>query len=131
MLQDEVIKNLFLNEFKSRLDEMPQEWNPHLKLEYSKMCIRTIAEQLQSDRKKREKAEEELVNEELDLTMKALGNVMTPARDIPELISHVKNLRIQKEIMIEEKGKRLASKLGTKWYNEAGCVNPDHLCLRG
>ena len=34
------------------------------------------------------------------------------------LIRYIEELRARKDLLIEEKGARLAEKLGTKWYNE-------------
>ena len=95
---------------------MPDGWNPHLKLEYLKMCIRTIVEKIQAERKSNERNEEELLNAELDLAIKALSREDT--RDRAELVLHIEDLRSQKEEMVEKKGQRLAEKLGTKWYQE-------------
>ena len=47
-------------------------WNPHLKLEYAKMCIRTVVEQVQADRKKKELSEEEELNEEFNIAVISL-----------------------------------------------------------
>ena len=93
-------------------------WNPHLKLEYAKMCIRTVAEKAQADRKKRDKSEEEEVDQKLNLAIDALQESRLVNRQKEELIEYIEELRNRKAILIEEKGKRLAEKLGTKWYNE-------------
>ena len=96
----------------------PDNWNPHLKLEYLKMCIRTILEKAQADRKKKEKSDEDLLNIELDLAIKSLEKDNVTEHQKAELVELVEDLRIQKEVLVEEKGQRLAEKLGTKWYNE-------------
>ena len=100
------------------LADAPGHWDPHLKLEFLKMCLRTIFEKVQADRKKKEATEEHYLNLELDLAIKSLAKGNISLRDRVELIDHVEELRTQKEIMVENKGKRLAEKLGTKWYNE-------------
>ena len=91
-------------------------WNPHLKLEYAKVCIRTVTEKLQADRKKQEKSEEEYLNMEIDIAMATLEKSLTGNND--ELIDYIEELRGQKLVLVDRKGKRLAEKLGTKWYNE-------------
>ena len=52
LMKDEVTKNRIVegvNEmFQGRLDS----WNPHVKLEFAKVCIRTVTEKVQADRKK-------------------------------------------------------------------------------
>ena len=42
-------------EVEQMLNDTPQGWDPHLKLEYAKMCIRTVVEKVQADRKKKDK----------------------------------------------------------------------------
>ena len=93
-------------------------WDPHVRLEYAKMCIRTVGEKLQADRKKKEKSEEEEVNEELNLAIGRLEKGCRTERDTNALLDYVEELRARKEILIEVKGERLAEKLGSKWYNE-------------
>ena len=93
-------------------------WDPHLKLEYAKMCIRTVAEKAQADRKKKEISTEEELGEELNLAMRSLQDQNLREEQIDELIEHIEELRNKKSVLVEEKGRRLAEKLGTKWYNE-------------
>ena len=105
------------NGFREMIALMPNDWNPHLQLEYAKMSIRTIAEKVQAERKKKEKVEEESINEELEAAIEQLGKGCLRGGQL-ELLDYVETLRTRKSILIEEKGKRLAEKLGTKWYNE-------------
>ena len=71
------------------------DWNPHLKLEYAKMCIRTITARVQAERKRRERSEEDGVIEELNLAITSLeGN--NNEKDREELIKYVEELRNRK-----------------------------------
>ena len=106
------------NEISAMINQASHSWDPHMKLEYSKMCIRTVMEKAQADRKTREANEEELLNTELDLAVKTLEGTSLRVDQVREIIKHVEDLRTQKTILIEKKGKRLAERLGTKWYNE-------------
>ena len=94
------------------------EWDPHTKLEYAKMCVRTVGETMQAERKRREVSEEEELNDELNLAIKGLEREGRDMRDRAILIDYVEELRSRKEAMIDRKGERLAEKLGSKWYNE-------------
>ena len=60
------------DEIYAMINEAPGTWDPHLRLEYAKMCIRTIVERAQAERKIREASEEDLLNTELDLAVKSL-----------------------------------------------------------
>ena len=93
----------------------PRDWDPHLKLDYAKMCIRTVVEQVQAERKRTEKSEEETINEELDIAISRLGEGSLIGQGLGSLIEHTETLRARKAQLVEEKGKRLAEKLGTKW----------------
>ena len=105
-------------EYNEMMAVMPETWDAHQKLEYAKMCIRTVAEQVQAERKRKEANEEDAVNEELEIAIEALARGSCPTGREGSLIEHVESLRRRKELLIEEKGERLAEKLGTKWYNE-------------
>jgi len=104
---------------EAKLTEMMElanpEWDPHMKLEYAKMSIRTATEKVQADVKARMQVEEDEINEELNTAIDKAARV-TDVRQ--ELLDYIESLRRRKEVLVEEKGKRLAEKLGTKWYNE-------------
>ena len=112
------MRALIVDEVNRLLIMAQPDWNPHLKLDYAKMCIRTVVEKVQAERKVREKTEEDYLNVELDIAIKSLGNRTIPALERMELIDLIESLRNRKQVLIEEKGKRLADKLGSKWYNE-------------
>jgi hypothetical protein len=103
-----------VEEFGTMFGESPGHWNPHMRLEFAKLCIRTVVERIQADRKKKEVTEEELLDKELNIAIDQLSKT----GPIGNLATYVEELRDQKSKLIEEKGERLAEKLGTKWYNE-------------
>ena len=117
LLKNDLTKVRFIEEFEEMYAGIGEGWNPHLKLEFAKMCIRTVAERLQAERKKKERSDEEDLNEELNLAVNALAGELSED-DRAEIIDYVEELRNNKSAIIEEKGERLADKLGTKWYNE-------------
>ena len=77
MLKDLECKAKIVEEFEKIMAHASVDWNPHLRLEYAKMCIRTVTEKVQAERKRREKSEEEGVNEELNLAVTALEDNAT------------------------------------------------------
>ena len=115
---------------KSLADQIRQEfvdmfstsdgcWNPHTTLEFAKVCLRSVVERVQAIRKKKEKSDEEEVNDSLNRLIEKLGKISTEEREEKEeLITIIEALRQRKEVLIEEKGRRLADRLATKWYNE-------------
>ena len=95
----------------------PEDWDPHLRLEFLKVCIRTVVEKVQAENKKLEQSEEDSLNEELDVAVSELAKGEA-TRGNQALNNYIEELRSKKSVLIEKKGKRLAEKLGTKWYNE-------------
>ena len=116
LTRSEIYSREIVSSFDTMFSTMPQDWNPHLKLEFAKVCIRTVVERVQAERKVCEKGEEDLLNEELDIAIATLSEGSSDRLD--NLIDHVEELRARKQILIDEKGTRLAERLGTKWYNE-------------
>ena len=119
---------LIESELRDLLQQINPDWNPHLKLEFAKMSLRTVVERIQAEIKKRDKSEEDYLNEELNLAVNALENNSSP-QDTVRLIDYVEELRAQKAELVETKGRRLAEKLGTKWYNDGEKSNKYFLRL--
>ena len=105
-----------VEDYDEMMTTVPPHWNPHMKLEFAKVCIRTVVEKAQADRKMKEKAEEDEVNDELEIAVDKLAG--GTARNENTLIDYIEDLRARKAVLIDEKGARLAERLGTKWHNE-------------
>ena len=116
LLKDNEILRMFEVELEEMLQSVGDDWNPHLKLEFLKMSIRSLSERAQANRKKKERSEEEDINEELNQAVSALENDHDV--DVADLIDYIEELRARKKLLLEKKGERLAERLKTKWYNE-------------
>ena len=79
----------------------PGNWDPHTKLEFLKVCIRTVAERVQAERNRRERTEEQEINEELNSAIEVLSKEALDAPRRDQLIDHVEELRIRKSILIK------------------------------
>ena len=106
------------NEVDEMMKGLPQGWDPHMKLEFLKVCTRTVAEKIQAERKRKDKLEEETLDEELNEAITILTEANLTENRTNSLIDKVEELRTRKAILIEEKGIKLAERLGSKWYNE-------------
>ena len=104
--------------FEEMFSTTPSNWDPHKKLEFAKMCIRTVVEKVQAERKIKERSEEESLDEELEAVINRISKGTGPTDRTGDLIDYAETLRAKKALLINEKGARLAEKLGTKWYNE-------------
>ena len=85
-------------------------------LEFAKVCIRTVTEKVKAEIQKQEKGEEELLNRELEIAIASLEK--SDGTNNVNLIDYIEDLRSRKAVLVDEKGKKLADRLGTKWYNE-------------
>ena len=117
LLKDPRIKMRIEAELDSLLSMAPGNWDPHMHLEYAKMCLRTVTERIQAERKKKEATIENEINEALNRAINELYTEANPEDKIV-VIERIENLRNRKIEIIEEKGARLAERLATKWYNE-------------
>ena len=102
--------------YDEMIGTMPNDWDPHKKLEFAKLCIRTVCENVQAERKRNEISEEDSINEELEMAIEKLARDGTVNKGL--IIDYIEELRNKKQLLINAKGERLADKLGTKWYNE-------------
>jgi len=73
--------------------QMGNNTDPHIRLEYLKMCIRTVSEKLQAERKRYEKSEEESLNEEIELICDALASPCLKPEDKNGLVDYLEELR--------------------------------------
>ena len=117
LLKDEKIKKSISEELRTLVNMAPNHWDSHTKLEYAKMCLRTVAERRQAERNRKERTLENEIDEAVNRAIKELAEEVQEEHKI-EIIERIENLRNRKISIIEEKGTRLAERLSTKWYNE-------------
>ena len=117
LAKDSEAKVAIIEGVEEMMSGAPDSWDPHMRLEFLKVCIRTVVERVQAERKRKEKSEEEMLNEELTVALDELEKGLVNSRS-RALIDYIEELRVRKSILVENKGKRLAERLGTKWYNE-------------
>ena len=117
LAKDPNLKVEIIEGVEEMMATVPSHWSPHMKLDVLKVTIRTVVEKIQANRKRTELNEEEMLNDELETAISELGKGGATIGQQP-LIDYIEDLRVRKSILVEEKGKRLAERLGTKWYNE-------------
>ena len=118
LVQDPELKAKIDEGVSQMFGEVPREWDPHMKLEFLKVCIRSVVEKVQADRKRIEKSKEELLNEELDTAVTKLSYEENLDNSNGHLLLYIEELRAKKSLIVEERGQRLAERFGSKWYNE-------------
>ena len=117
ILKDDRLKKVIYDELILLMGMAPAHWDPHMKLEYAKMSLRSVAERVQAERNKRERTMENEIDEAVNRAIRELAETV-PEEERVEIVERIENLRNKKLGLIEEKGHRLAERLATKWYNE-------------
>ncbi len=91
--------------------------DPHLRLEFAKMTIRTKALELGKILQNTESTNLKLLDEDIKLHERLLAEA-TAAEELEELGLHLERQTIERNRILESQGKNLAWKSRTKWYNE-------------
>ena len=68
------IANAIRQNFLDMFGTADSTWDPHLKLEFAKVCLRSVVEKAQADRKKREKSDEDGVNASINSLIEKLSS---------------------------------------------------------
>jgi hypothetical protein len=114
-----------LNMMKAKMDEMVKEsldhWEPKEKLEYLKMCLRTVVGEVLKYHNRNK-------NKELEEVQKGISWRMSRINSLP-LYAHADNdlqlelLFTKRNLILEERNKILAEKAKTKWFHEGEKAN--------
>jgi exonuclease III len=120
-----------LNMMKCKMNEMVHDsinhWEPNVKLEYLKMCLRTVAGEVT-------KYYNNKINKELTDIKKGISWRMNRISSLP-LYAHAENdlqldlLFTRRNLILEERNKKLAEKAKTKWFHEGEKANKYFLNL--
>ena len=123
LLDDLVGRELMARHFEELLAQADVNWNPHVKLEHCKMCMRTAANAATGKIKAQLRDEELVINTDINNIIDELSNEGV-LRDRRELLTHkLDDLRRIKRSLIAKIGNRLAQKTSRKWYNEGELSN--------
>ena len=112
---DEVFHELFA--------QRSVDWNPHVSLEYCKMCIRTAANTANGTIKARYRDEEAELDADINAVVDEMGRDSTPHDRIILLRHKLEDLRMLKRRMVDKIGTRLQQRTTRQWYNEGELSN--------
>ena len=98
-------------------------WNPHVSLEYCKMCIRTAANSAAGMIKARYRDDELSLNNDINNVIDELAaEPLSPDRKI--LLMHkLDDLRLLKRRLVEKIGAKIERRTARQWYNEGELSN--------
>ena len=98
------------------------DWDPHVSLEYTKMCIRTAACTATGMIKARYRDEELSLNSDINMVVEALVSETEPGNKA--LLMHkLDDLRQIKRSLVEKIGAKLEVRTARQWYNEGELSN--------
>jgi len=122
-LDNDILKNPeMLNELRSYLimqlnDAHARDFNPHTKLEFAKMTIRTKALDLIAKNKKKVNVRLVELNKDINNNMRLMA-LQTNANIQDMLMRETEQLKLERDNLLDKQGQKLASLAKTKWYNE-------------
>ena len=122
VLQDEEGRTLLNDAFNELFRQTSPQWNPHVSLEYAKMCIRTAAATSIGKLKARYRDEEATLNADINDVIPQLASESSTERKTL-LVHKLDNLRQLKRALVTKIGKRLELRTARQWYNEGELSN--------
>ena len=99
------------------------EWNPHVRLEYLKMCIRTAANEANGKLKAKLRDSEKVLNNDINEVISELSHDGLGVERKELLMHKLDDLRQLKRNLVEKIGTKLEQKTARKWYNEGELSN--------
>jgi len=122
-LDNDILKDIGkLNELKEYVthqlnDPQVATFNPHVKLEFAKMSIRTKALDIMARCRKQKNELLNEINKEILTNTRLLG-IENDIQLKNMLVRELETLKVQKDTILSEQGEKLANLARTKWYNE-------------
>jgi exonuclease III len=131
-LDNNIIKNpLFLNEIREYVINQLEDasnMNPHMKLEFAKMSIRTITLAIMKRERKRESLELEDINRDIATNTMLLTRQLAAA-DLRTITIELEELNGRKAQILQSQGSKLAHLAKSRWYNDGEKSNKYFLNL--
>lgn len=109
--------------FNEMFEQRSATWNPHVSLEYVKMCIRTAANAAVGKIKAKYRDEEKSLNTSLNFVISELARQDVVGEDRELLMHKLDDLRQLKRSLVERIGAKLERTTARKWYNEGELSN--------
>ncbi len=131
-LDNAIIKNpVLLNEIRDYVAnqlESAQHMNPHMKLEFAKMSIRTITLSIMKRERTREASELADINCDIATNTSLLTRSLPPA-ELRTITVELEELNQCRNQLLQQQGAKLAHHAKSRWYNEGEKSNKYFLNL--
>ena len=123
LLQDLEGRTVLEDEFRELINQAAVAWNPHVRLEYYKMSLRTAANLAAGKVKAKFRDSEASLNKDINEMINELADEAVQ-HDRKILIMHkLDDLRRLKRALVDKIGSRLEQRTARKWYNEGELSN--------
>ena len=109
--------------FRELIAQASPDWNPHVRLEYLKMCLRTAANEANGKLKARMRDTELDLNNDINKIVEELSEVNVAQDRKILLMTKLDDLRQLKRTLVEKVGTLLEQRTARKWYNEGELSN--------
>ena len=123
LLEEPKGRELLTSNFVELLAQADVNWNPHVRLEHCKMCLRTAANMATGKIKAELRDEEVVINADINSIIDELSNGELQIGRKELLIHKLDDLRRLKRSLITKIGTRLEQRTCRKWYNEGELSN--------
>jgi exonuclease III len=120
------------NEVAHQLSEMPKIWDPHKKLDFMKVVIRSILSQAAAKENNKARVEEGAIKSQLNylISVKEGKLLANPDDDSIRTINEcISALEAELNVILENRAKFLAIRSGAKWYEDGERSNKYFLNL--
>ena len=123
ILGDPVGRGLLDEHFQELHGQRDENWDPHVKLEYLKVCIRSAANMATGKIKAQFRDDERVINNDINDVVSELSQDSIPAERQTLLMHKLDDLRNLKRSLVTKIGSRLEQRTSRKWYNEGELSN--------
>jgi hypothetical protein len=131
-LDNMIVTNMeLLNELKKYLEEQmiqATHMDPHTKLEFAKMTIRTKAIEISMRQRKRENIELKDLNDQISQNSELLKRY-NDNNNLDIIIRDIERCKQERDTILQKQGESLSMKAKTRWYNEGERSNKYFLNL--
>ena len=123
ILQDPECVQVMNETFEAMMSGAINSWDPHMSLEYCKLCIRTAANMATGKMKARYRDEEAVINCDINTVVNKLANLTVSSPEYALYVNKLEDLRRLKRQLVEKIGAKLERRTASKWYNEGELSN--------
>ena len=123
ILEDPECVQVMNETYEAMMNDLINSWDPHMKLEYCKLCIRTAANTATGKMKAKYRDEEAVLNNDINNVVNLLSDTNESALDYPVLVNKLEDLRTLKRQLVQKIGTKLERRTANKWYNEGELSN--------